>query len=141
LNGKQNEVAVNSTEEETYAEEYTGTSNPIIPPTPSRTRRTPLWTSETVAEQTNFAARQAGGIATVLQKVGAELESGDQREVGRYAKQIGESRQVAAFDIFCDRLDVSVEEERVLRSIILRESGSASGRTSYPKVRALTIAP
>jgi hypothetical protein len=55
--------------------------------------------SETVAEQTNFAARQVGGIATALQKVGAELEDGDQREVGRYAKQIGDSVQTIAKNI------------------------------------------
>ena len=55
--------------------------------------------SETVSEQTNFAARQVGGIATALQKVGAELENGDQREVGRYAKQIGESVQTIAKNI------------------------------------------
>lgn len=52
--------------------------------------------SETVTEQTNFAARQVGGVATVLQKVGAELENGDQPQVGRYAKQIGESVQAIA---------------------------------------------
>ncbi len=51
---------------------------------------------ETVAEQTGFAARQVGGIATVLQKVGAELENGEQAEVGRYAKQIGDSVQAIA---------------------------------------------
>lgn len=50
----------------------------------------------TVAEQTNFAAHQVGGIATALRKVGAELERGDQPEVGRYAQQIGESVQAIA---------------------------------------------
>jgi ElaB/YqjD/DUF883 family membrane-anchored ribosome-binding protein len=48
---------------------------------------------DTVSEQTNFAARQVGGIATALQKVGSELEKSDQSEVGRYAKQIGNSVQ------------------------------------------------
>lgn len=48
---------------------------------------------EAVSEQANFAARQAGGIATALQKVGSELEKSDQSEVGRYAKQIGNSVQ------------------------------------------------
>lgn len=52
--------------------------------------------TDTVTDQTNFAARQVGGVATVLQKVGAELESGDQPQVGRYAKQIGESVQAIA---------------------------------------------
>ncbi|WP_246704565.1 nutrient deprivation-induced protein [Rhizobium sp. P32RR-XVIII] len=48
---------------------------------------------EAVSEQTNFAARQVGGIATALQKVGLELEKSDQSEVGRYARQIGSSVQ------------------------------------------------
>lgn len=51
---------------------------------------------DTVSEQTGFAARQASGIATALQKVGAELENGEQAEVGRYAKQIGNSVQAIA---------------------------------------------
>lgn len=52
--------------------------------------------SETVAEQTNFMARQVGGIATAFQKVGAELQNGDQQHVGRFAKQIGENVQAIA---------------------------------------------
>jgi hypothetical protein len=52
--------------------------------------------NETVNDQTDFAARQVGGVATVLRKVGEELESGDQPQVGRYAKQIGESVQAIA---------------------------------------------
>jgi hypothetical protein len=55
--------------------------------------------TETVAEQTTFAAHQVGGIATALQKVGSELENGDQPQVGRYAKQIGESVQAIAKNI------------------------------------------
>nr|WP_246799923.1 nutrient deprivation-induced protein [Rhizobium indicum] len=51
---------------------------------------------EVVSEQTNFAARQVGGVATALEKVGAELEASDQPEVGRYAKQIGRSVQSVA---------------------------------------------
>jgi len=54
---------------------------------------------ETVAEQTGFAARQVTGIATALQKVGAELENGEQAEVGRYARQIGASLQAIAKDM------------------------------------------
>lgn len=49
-----------------------------------------------VSEQTTFAARQVGGIATALEKVGAELEASDQPEVGRYARQIGRSVQSVA---------------------------------------------
>lgn len=48
---------------------------------------------EMVSDQANFAARQVGGVATALEKVGAELEASDQPEVGRYAKQIGRSVQ------------------------------------------------
>lgn len=52
--------------------------------------------NEAISEQTYFAARQVGGIATALEKVGAELEASDQPEVGRYARQIGRSVQTAA---------------------------------------------
>jgi hypothetical protein len=55
--------------------------------------------SETVVEQTNFMAHQVGGIATAFQKVGAELQNGDQQHVGRFAKQIGESVQAIAKNI------------------------------------------
>ncbi|WP_246763375.1 nutrient deprivation-induced protein [Rhizobium sp. 007] len=48
---------------------------------------------EAVSEQTNFAARQVGGIASALEKVGSELESSNQPEVGRYTRQIGNSVQ------------------------------------------------
>lgn len=51
---------------------------------------------DTLVEHTTFAARQAKGIATVLKKVGAELESGDQREIGRYARQVGASVDAVA---------------------------------------------
>jgi hypothetical protein len=44
---------------------------------------------DVVSEQANFAARQIGGIATALKKVGSELEGSDQFEIGRYAGQIG----------------------------------------------------
>ena len=48
---------------------------------------------DVVSEQATFAARQVGGVANALQKVGTELEGSDQAEVGRYAKQIGRSVQ------------------------------------------------
>lgn len=44
-----------------------------------------------VSEQATFAAKQVEGLATALQKVGCELESSDQKEVGKYATQIGQS--------------------------------------------------
>ena len=51
---------------------------------------------DTVGEQKNFAARQVGAIASALQKVGAELESSDEPQVARYAKQIGDSAHAFA---------------------------------------------
>lgn len=54
---------------------------------------------ESVSTQTNFAARQARGIASALEKVGAELERGEQPQVGRYARQIGGSIQRIANEI------------------------------------------
>jgi len=54
---------------------------------------------ETVVDQKNFAARQVGGIASALEKVGDELESGDQRDVGRFAKRIGRDIQAIATDM------------------------------------------
>ena len=49
--------------------------------------------NDTISEQASFVARQVGGIASALEKVGAELEQGDQPQVGRYARQIGSSAQ------------------------------------------------
>lgn len=46
-----------------------------------------------VADQTNYAAQKMTGIASALEKVGTELEQSDQREVGKYARQIGKSAQ------------------------------------------------
>ncbi|CDM61123.1 MULTISPECIES: hypothetical protein [Rhizobium] len=51
---------------------------------------------DAVSKETSFAARQVGGIATALEKVGSELEKSDQPEVGRYARQIGSSVQTLA---------------------------------------------
>ncbi|MGA1835162.1 nutrient deprivation-induced protein [Rhizobium wenxiniae] len=48
---------------------------------------------DVVTDQKTFAAHQLGGLATALEKVGAELEGSDQQHVGRYAKQIGGSVQ------------------------------------------------
>lgn len=49
-----------------------------------------------VSEQAHFAARQMSGIATALEKVGAELEHSDQDHVGRYARRLGRSVARAA---------------------------------------------
>ncbi len=51
---------------------------------------------ETASDQTKFAARKFGGIATALEKVGSELEQSDYPDVGRYTKQIGSSVQTLA---------------------------------------------
>jgi ElaB/YqjD/DUF883 family membrane-anchored ribosome-binding protein len=42
-------------------------------------------------EQKNFAAERVSGLAAAIEKVGNELEQGDQREIGRYAKEFGSS--------------------------------------------------
>jgi len=54
---------------------------------------------DVVTDQKTFAAHQLGGLATALEKVGAELEGSDQQHVGRYAKQIGGSVQSLAKEI------------------------------------------
>jgi hypothetical protein len=51
---------------------------------------------DTVSDQTKWAARHVSGIATALEKVGAELEGSDQSEVGHYARKIGSSVQTFA---------------------------------------------
>ena len=53
----------------------------------------------TVSQQKNFVANQVGGIASVLEKVGSELEGSDQSEIGRYARQMGKSVQRIAKDL------------------------------------------
>ncbi len=50
--------------------------------------------TDAVDEQKNFASERVSGFAAAIEKVGEELEQGDQRdqrEIGRYAKQIGSS--------------------------------------------------
>ncbi|EJB06116.1 hypothetical protein Rleg9DRAFT_5037 [Rhizobium leguminosarum bv. trifolii WSM597] len=46
---------------------------------------------EVVSDQTHYAAYQVRGVAKALEKVGAELEGADQPQVGRYAREIGQS--------------------------------------------------
>jgi hypothetical protein len=46
---------------------------------------------DAATDQKNFAAERVSGIASAIEKVGKELEQGDQPEVGRYATQIGSS--------------------------------------------------
>lgn len=47
----------------------------------------------------NFAAERVSGVAHAIEKVGSELEQGDQPEVGRYARQIGSSIERFAGDM------------------------------------------
>ena len=54
---------------------------------------------DAAGEQKDFAASRVSGIASAIERVGGELEQGDQREVGRYAKQIGASMQRFADDM------------------------------------------
>jgi hypothetical protein len=54
---------------------------------------------EIASEQKNFVARQLSGIATALEKVGGELERGDQSAVGQYARELGSSAKKFATDI------------------------------------------
>ncbi|EPE96513.1 hypothetical protein [Rhizobium grahamii] len=51
---------------------------------------------DAVSSQKNYLARQVGGIANALQKVGSELENSDQSDTGRYVRQIGRSVQGVA---------------------------------------------
>lgn len=48
---------------------------------------------DAVSDRATFAARQVGGVAAALQKVGSELEGSEQAEIGKYATQIGRSVQ------------------------------------------------
>jgi hypothetical protein len=57
-------------------------------------------TAEQLAmKEKNFAARQLGGVATVLQNVGSELERSQQDAIGHYARKLGDSLQDLAHDM------------------------------------------
>lgn len=49
--------------------------------------------------QKGYAAERVAGIAQAIEKVGAELEQGDNKDVGRMARQMGESVHRFADDI------------------------------------------
>lgn len=56
--------------------------------------------AEDMAEQQKgYAAHQVAGVADAMQRVGADLEGGDNREVGRMARQLGETMHRFADDI------------------------------------------
>ncbi|WP_087001671.1 hypothetical protein [Rhizobium sullae] len=50
-------------------------------------------------DEKNFAARQLGGVATVLRKVGSELEQSEQKSLGRYTRNLGSSLESLAGDL------------------------------------------
>jgi ElaB/YqjD/DUF883 family membrane-anchored ribosome-binding protein len=82
---------------------------------------------DTVGDQKNFATRQVGAVASALQKVGAELESTDQPQVGRYAKQLGESAQAFAKEMEGKALsDIAVMAENFGRKQPLAFLGVAA---------------
>ena len=54
---------------------------------------------ETADRQKGWAAEQVGSIGGAIERVGRELEDGDQREMGRLARQMGRSVNRFADDI------------------------------------------
>ncbi|MBB4570791.1 nutrient deprivation-induced protein [Rhizobium leucaenae] len=64
-----------------------------------QTERAKTAVGDAAEDKKNMAARQLGGVASALEKVGSELERSDQQVVGRYAKQIGGSLQGFVRDI------------------------------------------
>lgn len=56
-------------------------------------------TTEMASDQKNMVARKLGAVAAALEKVGAELEGGDEAGIGKYARQIGGSAKQMAEDL------------------------------------------
>jgi hypothetical protein len=54
---------------------------------------------EVASKQKNIAARYAASIGAALEKVGAEMQSGEDAQVGRYAKELGSTVKSYAKDI------------------------------------------
>lgn len=54
---------------------------------------------EVASKQKNIAARYTASIGTVLEKVGAEMQSGDDAQVGKYAEELGSTVKSYAKDI------------------------------------------
>lgn len=50
-------------------------------------------------QQKGYAAERVAGIADAIQRVGSELEQGENREIGRVARQMGQTVQRFAEDI------------------------------------------
>lgn len=55
--------------------------------------------TRTVTEEKNFAARHVGNVGAAIQRIGTELEQSDEREIGRYTRQMGDSVERFARDI------------------------------------------
>lgn len=64
-----------------------------------QTQRAKTAAEQLATKEKNFAARQLGGIATVLQNVGSELEQSQQDSLGHYARKLGSSLQDLAHDL------------------------------------------
>ena len=64
---------------------------------------------EVASKQKNIAARYGASIGTALEKVGAEMQSGDDAQVGKYAKELGSTVKSYAKDI----------EDRELREVAI----------------------
>jgi hypothetical protein len=54
---------------------------------------------EVASKQKNIAARYAASIGTALEKVGAEMHSGEDAQVGKYARELGSTVKSYAKDI------------------------------------------
>ncbi|MBW6425410.1 nutrient deprivation-induced protein [Rhizobium sp. XQZ8] len=55
--------------------------------------------NDVAIEQKNVIASKVGGIAAAMEKVAAELEQGDQRDIGRLTRNIGSSMRTFSDDI------------------------------------------
>jgi hypothetical protein len=62
---------------------------------------------EVASKQKNIAARYAASIGTALEKVGAEMQSGEDAQVGKYARELGSTVKSYAKEI----------EDRELREV------------------------
>jgi hypothetical protein len=55
--------------------------------------------AEKAADQKNVVARQLSGVAQALEKVGSEMERGEQQTLGQYTRDLGSSARRIAEDI------------------------------------------
>jgi len=56
-------------------------------------------TTQVVSEQKTFAAKQIGGIASALEKIGGEMENGETSMIGQYARELGSTLQKFSGDL------------------------------------------